>query len=395
LPGNTLSREFRLVSACCEWPASADRTARLQSLAGPPINWDMVLKLSLRHRVEGLVHRALAEAGVQLPQMVAGALAARAAEIGRQNLLQSAESARLSRLLAERGIDSMFLKGVALGALAYDTIGVKQSWDIDLLVAPQDAGMAAELLVECGYRRTFPGPEVPDDAFQHWIKTAKETLWTHPLSGLVVELHTALVDNPQLLPSLSISSPMQTVPIGAGIILPTLRTDELFAYLCLHGAWHAWARLKWLADVAALARKVGPEETERLYRRSLELGGGRSAGQALLLCAQLLALPLTPGLAAELRKDRAMLRLEQLALRAMASRGATELDDTVFGTVVINLSHFLMGPGWGYKYGELTRKTSNPEDRLTMKLPPALGFVYTLLAVPRWVLRRYRLSRSS
>jgi hypothetical protein len=90
-----------------------------------------------------------------------------------------------------------------------------------------------------------------------------------------------------------------------------------------------------------------------------------------------------------------MLRLEQLALRAMASRGATELDDTVFGTVVINLSHFLMGPGWGYKYGELTRKTSNPEDRLTMKLPPALGFVYTLLAVPRWVLRRYRLSRSS
>ncbi len=223
---------------------------------------------------------------------------------------------------------------------------------------------------------------------------AEGTLWIHEKSGMVVELHTALVDNPSLLPGVSARSDLQLVRIGPGIELPTLRTDELFAYLCVHGATHAWARLKWLADVAALLRKVGPEETERLYRRSIELGAGRSSAQALMLCARLLQLPLPSKLQPELRRDRPTQWLEELAISAMSGRGATELDDTVFGTVVINLSHFLLGRGWRYKYSELARKTRNPEDQLAMPLPPYLHFIYPILAVPRWVWRRYQLSRS-
>ncbi len=393
MPRTELSREFLLVAACCEWPGSEARDRRLALLAAPKLDWDLFLKLTLRHRIEGLVHRALTEARIEIPEHVRSALAGRAAAIGTQNLLQSAESARLRRLLGERGIECLFLKGVPLAALAYGTISVKQAWDIDLLVAPEAAAVAASMLAEQGYERRFPGPEISDEGFAQWVATAKESLWIHPTSGMVVELHTALVDNAEFLPGLSPSSAPHLVQIGAGIELPTLGTDELFAYICLHGAWHAWARLKWLADVAALAAKVGPKETERLYRRSVELGAGRSSAQALLLSARLLALPLDPGLEEELRRDPATLWLERLAIKAMASRGATELDDTVFGTVVINLSHFLLGRGWRYKVGELNRKTSNPEDRLTMRLPPSFHFLYTVLAVPRWVWRRYRLSR--
>jgi hypothetical protein len=278
--------------------------------------------------------------------------------------------------------------------MAYGTQGIKQAWDIDLLVAPDAAEPAAELLTVAGYERTIPGPDVSDEQFRQWVTINKESLWTHKSSGMVVELHTWLVDSAALLPSVSAGSPVQLVPIGSSIELPTLRTDDLFAYLCVHGATHAWARLKWLADVAALLQRVGAEETERLYRSSIALGAGRSSAQALLLCSELLSLPLPADLLHEIREDAGTRWLADLAVRAMSSRGATELDDTVFGTVVINLSHFLLQPGWRHKYNELVRKTRNPEDQLTMPLPSYLSFIYPVLAVPRWIWRRYRLSRS-
>jgi hypothetical protein len=393
LPEHRFTPEFLLTAACCEWPSSAARNERLRGLAGSA-DWDLVLKLGRRHRVEGLMHRALSEAAIEVPTHISQALEQDAAAIGTQSLLQSAESARLQRLLGERGIDCLFVKGVPLAKLAYGALGIKQSWDIDLLVAPEHTGAVMSLLRELGYERDYPGDEVPDERLLEWAAISKETLWIHRQSGMVVELHTALVDNPWLLPTVAVRPDVQRVQIGPGIELATLGTDQLFAYLCVHGGAHAWARLKWLADVGALATKLGPDELERVYRVSVELGAGRSSAQALLLCTRLLGLPLPPPLSAELGGDRVNRWLEHLALQAMSRHGATELDDTVFGTVAINLSHFLLGHGWRYKYREIVRKCVNPEDRFAMPLPRRLHFLYPALAVPRWIWRRYKLSRS-
>lgn len=389
-----LSNEFELTAACCEWPASSPRDQRLRELSARPIDWNLVLKLAARHRVQGLMHRALNESGVDMPETIQAPLSSAAAAIGTQSLLQSAESARLQRLLGERGIACIFLKGIPLAVLAYGTLGVKQAWDIDLLVAPGDALAAVAVLQQAGYARSFPTLDnVPEERLLDWVAVSKETLWVHEHSGMVVELHTALVDNPSLLPGMAAEADLQKVPIGSNIELATLGTDELFAYICVHGSAHAWARLKWLADVGALLRKAGPVELERLYRRSVELGAGRSSAQALLLSARLLSLRLPEKLEAELRRDPVNGWLERLAISAMSAHGATELDDTILGTTVINVSHLLLGRGWRYKYGEIARKTINPEDRFSMPLPRYLHFIYPVLAVPRWIRRRYRLSR--
>jgi hypothetical protein len=389
---NRLSNEFRLLAACCEWPAEASRDARIKALADGRIDWPLFGKLVRRHRVEGLVHRALSSSGAALPDAEKAWLRDAASAIGLNNLLQAAESARLHKRLGEAGIVGVFLKGATLSQLVYKMLGVKQAWDIDLLVPREQASAAAAILRNAGYERTLPGPEFGDEAGAEWATLWKETLWTHGKSGLVVELHTALVDNPRLLPSVSARPELQLVQLGSGMEVPTLEKDQLFAYLCVHGATHAWARLKWLADVAAFLRNEGQAGTERLYRRSVELGVGRSSAQALLLCEKLLSLPLPDALARELKQDRKLAWLVKLAISAMAGRGPTELDFTVFGTVVINLSHFLLGKGWSYKRSELMRKLKNPEDQASLHLPPSLHFVYPLVAVPRWVWRRYRLS---
>jgi hypothetical protein len=385
----SLSREFRLVAACCRWPPSDARDQAVRALAGAEIDWPFFLDVARRHRVEGLASDALVRAAAPAPASVLASLAQEAAGIARENLQFTAESVRLLRLFDGAGIKLFFIKGVTLNILAYGTLGLKRSRDIDLAVPTADVEQGSALLKAIGYRRIAPGPEINDDQFRTWVKLSKETIWVHETSRIIVEMHNGLVDNPMLLPDVSIQSPQQMVPVAPSISLPTLRKEELFSYLCVHGATHAWSRLKWIADVAALLKDDDEAAVERIYRRSLELGVGRSSAQALLLCAELFEFPLAGALKAELEADAKTRWLVRVALGMMAGKHVkTELDDTVLGTLPIHLSHFLLGRGWRYKAAELKRKSLSPYDQATIPLPRPLAFLYPLLLVPSWIWRR-------
>ncbi|HLL31691.1 MAG TPA: nucleotidyltransferase family protein, partial [Allosphingosinicella sp.] len=214
----------------------------------------------------------------------------------------------------------------------------------------------------------------------HW----KESVWAKPDGRLTVELHSRLNDNPLLLPEVGVNSPLRQVEVSNGKFLPTLQSDELFAYLCIHGASSAWFRLKWIADVGALLGAHSPEEIERLYRRSQELGAGRAPAQALLLCERLFATPVPPALAAELRADRINRWLLAIGLRKLAGRTMTaEPNEKLLGTGTLHLMQFALLPGLKFKYAELRRQLVNPLDRVAVPLPRALGFLYPLVAMSR------------
>jgi len=130
-----------------------------------------------------------------------------------------------------------------------------------------------------------------------------------------------------------------------------------------------------------------------MYRQAQQLGAGRSAAQALLLGHELLALHLPADLKEELCQDRRNRWLMSLAMRTMTGSDTRELDDRIFGTIPINVSHFLLGRGLRYKAGELGRKLSLAEDRALVPLPRTLSFLYPIMAVPLWLWRRYRVGR--
>jgi hypothetical protein len=333
----------------------------------------------------------LKRAGVVPPAEIASDLQREAGEIARQNLSFAAESLRVQRLLEGAGLRFLFVKGTTLDMLAYGSLGLKRARDIDLVIAPEAVQEACALLAGAGYVRTVPGPEVRDEQFPIWLKLCKETSWTHKRTGIVLELHNGLVDNPTFLPGIGSHSPSQWVEIGSGIRLPTLRKDELFAYLCVHGATHGWSRLKWIADVAALLKDDNLDERERLYRRSVALGVGRCSAQALSLCQMLFELELSAGLSAELNRDRATRALVKIAIGTMSGRNSErELDDSVLATVPIHLSHFLLVPGWRPKALEIRRKSFSEYDRSMLPLPRLLHFLYPLMLVPRWIGRRMK-----
>jgi hypothetical protein len=342
-------------------------------------DWDALLRTARRHRVEGLVHDGLRRAAIAPPPAVASELAAAAAAIARDNLRFAAEAARLDRMLRQAGVDFLFLKGVTLNRLAYGTLALKKAIDIDLVVDPLRYETAIKAVEDAGYHCIQPRGNASRSEILAWAARTKHSIWTN--GPTLLELHTAFVDSERMLGEVGIHSPRQAVEVANAILLPTLADEELFAYLAVHGATHAWSRLKWLADIAAFVA-CRPGAIESLYRRSLALGAGRSGGQALLLAHELLALPLPASLLGELRGDRAIRYLARVALDAMVGAGDRELDEMVLGTAAIHLSHLRLKKGLGFKLHEIRRK-------LRSGGPGASAFA-ALLAGPRWLARRVR-----
>ncbi len=379
-----LPPEFELVAACCRWPPSPARDAAVAAAAALPLDWPLVARIAERHRVEGLVWTALRQADVAVPAEAGERLRAAASRIARQNLLLTAESLRLTARLEEAGVRFMFVKGVALGALVYGSVGPKMGWDIDLLVPLPSLEAAAAVLEASGYRLDLPSGPLARERLALFHRHWKESVWTSADGRVTVELHTALSDNPALLPKVGPDSPVQPVEVAKGRFLPTLGTDELFAYLAVHGASSAWFRLKWIADVAALLADAPPAEVERLYRRSRQLGAGRASAQALLLCERLFGTALPPALAAELRRDRANRWLLAIALRMLAGRSlATELNQLRLGTFYIHLMQLGLMPGLRFKLDELGRQLIDARDRVDVPLPRWLGFLYPFISLSR------------
>ncbi|MEA3015607.1 MAG: hypothetical protein QOI38_329 [Sphingomonadales bacterium] len=348
-----LPAEFALLVACCRRPPSTEAEEAVRRAAAA-VDWPLLLATAARHRVEGLVHDGLRRAGAPVPAEAAEKLAAEASGIARENLLYAAEALRLSERFERAGIAHLFVKGVTLNILAYGTLALKRSRDIDLLVAPEDYAAACGTLAEAGYRCIHP-PGADLEGVLRYAAAAKDSAWRSE-AGIKVELHQRLTENPMLLPGVDARSPAQRVEIAPGVSLPTLRREQLFAYLCAHGAFTAWSRLKWLADLAALV--AGEEEAgiERLYRHAAALAPGRAAAQALLLAHRLFGTRLGPALEAELRADRVTLYLERTALVTMAGGGARELGHRPFGAARLNLSVLMLQPGWRYKAAEIGRK---------------------------------------
>jgi hypothetical protein len=386
-----LPKEFQLVAACCRWPRSELRDQAIRSAGAGDLDWQRLMKIAARHRVEGLVADGILGAGLAAPDQVKESLQKHLRTVAMDNLTMARESLRLQLLADEAGIRMLILKGVTINILGYGSLGLKKAWDIDLLVDPEELDTACSLLRSAGYSRRSPDASLPDEAARELMKLGKESLWMNASGDLAVELHTALTDNPAMIPTLGLNSPLQHVAVAPGNVLRTLGDTELVAYLCVHGAAHAWARLKWLADLAALLGARTPEQIEGLHRRAVELGAGRSSAQALLLCADLLAIPLTSGLRMELRKDPVNRWLQRIAMRTMAGPYLEkELSDSVFGTAPIQLSHFFLQHGLQYKAAELRQKLANPHGPTGLGLPSYLAFLNPLLSLPHWVWRRSR-----
>ena len=353
--GSRKTTEFQLLAECCRWAferGSPEPVLRLSKL----VEWDRFTQASRRHRVEGLVWHCLQSHSVPLPAASERIHAADAAAVAEQNLRSARQSAMMLEAFATAGIPLIFIKGLTLSKLAYGDPFLKMSRDVDVLVPAVLAAGAAAGLQRLGYRLTFPSVPPQSADFERWHGKRKESVWQSP-DGLHVELHTRLADSLELIPGIGVGSPLQQVEVAAGLVLPTLAPDELFAYLCVHGASSAWFRLKWVTDLAALLHGRTTAEIERLYERSQQLGAGRAAAQALLLADRTYGTAGGGTLERRLERDPVNRWLAKAAWNQMIRQ--VEPTQARLGTGTIHLTQLFLLPGARFKLGELSRQFSN------------------------------------
>ena len=383
---------FRLACACCVWPPSPARDAQVRA-AAQGVDWARFLRVVARQRVAGLARDALSTAGVALPAQIDQRLSALSQGGAARALALGAEAVRLQRLLDAEKLPSLSIKGAALAQLAYGSLGLKSARDVDLLVAPDDAARAYEILKREGYVAVAPAKDPSPAQLQIVLELHKDLELHHPGRGLNVELHWRLIDNPVLLAEIGMGSASQEVRLLGGA-LRTLGDADLFAYLCVHGASHCWFRLKWLADLNAWLASRRADEMVGFYRHAERLGVEPCAGQALLLCNRLLGLPLPAALAPALQGRRLRL-LAGVALDAMTGRDAeVEMIKRPFGPFRTLPAQFFRGRGAAFFLAQCGLLFRNLDDMLMYPLPRALHFLYPLLRLPLWLVRASRRRRA-
>jgi hypothetical protein len=161
-------------------------------------------------------------------------------------------TARLLELLDRfqtADVPVLVLKGPVLAQLLYGDPTARSYSDLDILVRQNDAPRAARVLEENGYRLQTPfvWTSLPD-----LISRNKELNFVHEI-GVDVDLQWAVGPSgfPFRFDPEVLWSSMTVIEIAARGV-PTLNSDCLLLYLCVHGAVHAWSNRAWVRDLERL-----------------------------------------------------------------------------------------------------------------------------------------------
>ena len=195
-PHSRFGPEFLAVVAATVWPVTGESLARLQTLAGGPLDWDHFLAVTHRQRVAGLVSASLRQlpAGV-VPDTALAALAKEAEDLARKDLLFLFETQRLLTGLRHAGVEAAVLKGGPLGVLAYGSAGIRHSKDVDLLVDASRVPEAEDTLTRLGYTRKVPPEAWPEVEVAEFRALRSHFEFVRPQNGAQVELHWRLSEN--------------------------------------------------------------------------------------------------------------------------------------------------------------------------------------------------------
>lgn len=372
-----VSPEFAALTACLRWPR--DPAAVRARAAG--IDWDRFAVLARRHRVEGIVAAAIDDAGIAPPAKTALAFTSRRRRIAERNLRLLNETKRLTRIFAARGIAAAFVKGATLAELAWHDQSFKAATDVDLVVPPADVPATIALLRAEGYRLDTPRVELTERRVDVLRDVLKEAAFRHDARRVMVDLHWRLTSIRHLLPEIDPARDIAHVTIDECAI-PTLRGGLLLDYLAVHGARHAWGRLKWLADFNALLAGKSAAEVTAWYRAGVASGIAPCAGLALWQSARMFETPLPPDIADRIAASRRVRWLAAKSDRMMI--GGDELNETPEGPVramaYTLLGGFRMGDRPRYLLACVSHAWVAPRDAMALPLPRALRPLYLLIS---------------
>jgi len=261
----------------------------IRCLAKAVEDWESVLTLARKHRVQPLLLRALE---VSAPVVPPPGVLRRLRERVRANCERcdrlAAVAVTLMTALEREGIRVVAYKGVTLSAELHGDHAVRQAWDLDLLISPDDAERAGRVLEHHGFQ-----PE-------RWFDQATD--YVDPDMKLEVDLQHGLTPRffPVAIDLRGILARRRPLKLGTGEVFGPAPEDQL-CLLCLQLGKDCWERrqrvesIAKVADLAEAARRYPPSEWPRLFDRARDEGWLRllhfGLGLAERLCGVRIEVP--------------------------------------------------------------------------------------------------------
>ncbi|MDW0116272.1 nucleotidyltransferase family protein [Sporosarcina thermotolerans] len=239
------------------------------------VDWELFLALARHHRIFPLLHAKLSKMdGTLIPSHVLHALNQDYKENTFQMLKLSGEMERISLLLRENGIRSLFLKGPVIANAIFGDISLRFSKDLDILIPKSDFDRTEEILVDNGYKKE---DICVLSKLERW--KSHHVIYYHPVRNVEIEIHWRLYDRPSKEPNFDELWERKRISELTSNPVHFLGEKDLFVYLVRHGAKHGWFRLRWLADIDQLISNGTIPLEAREQRRLM--------GQVYLLSSQL------------------------------------------------------------------------------------------------------------
>jgi hypothetical protein len=314
-PPPELDRENGALGITRPTPYAQTQAERVRVACHEGIDWDEFVSLVDRHRVL-VPHDELRRlVGDRLPDRVYEQLKSRSAEACRCALRQAAELVRLHRAFGAHGIEMIPMKGVMLSVQLFGDPAMRSTRDLDLLVRPERLDEADQILRGEGYRRTDPDCELTPKRKKWILGCSHHFSYYHDQRRQLVELHWRLLlwKTEHVAELWNHCQPMTWM--GASFL--ALKDDALLLFLCHHGSFHQWRRIKWLGDVVALLAQERSFRWGNLPALANRFDVSRPLAQAGMLVHWLYGIPLPAPLVELILRQKLAGDLASKAVEAM------------------------------------------------------------------------------
>jgi hypothetical protein len=286
------NQEFMLIIASLQFTHDNNKRVRINQT----IDWNLFYKLTIRHRVWHQVYKALTAQG-SCDDIPIYKKLEKQCEVDKKRILTTAsETLRVARAFTQSNIQHCFIKGTVLNEYLYGSLLTRPCKDIDIWVDTTTLASATEALLALGYQKQLPTYVLSGFKERYYMNHKHDISFYHPERKIEIELHFRLSYFGVNFFAHA-ATHFKKVPL-CNTLIQTLDDNYHLLYLMIHGAIHAWGRLRWLNDISlyikndrcsltqviTLAQKI---QCEHLVEQSLllsrELFGVNNADMDVIL----------------------------------------------------------------------------------------------------------------
>jgi len=374
--------EWKFLLAACS-KETPNKLQHIRALLRAPIRWDSLLDLSAHHGVLPRLYRALADVERELPSELWLQLKQSYQINVHKAMLLSRELIRIVDHLAERGVEILPYKGLALAEALYGDIAMRQTGDIDLLIRAPDLARVREAVQELGYA---PHAELSAAEERAYLKSGYECAFDCAAWRNLLEVQWAIVPRFYAvdfdLDGVFVRAVTMEV---AGRTMKTPCNEDLFLILAVHAAKHVWGRLIWICDLARITERPGLDWSW-IGAQARKLGIVRIVRVTMLLAQGMLGAEIPAGASEVLASDH---EADAIAAEIRDATPGGEFD-------VESIGYFRLMIRLRERFADRVRLatrlmfTPGPGEWDAVKLPRVLFPVYSVVRMARLAARLTR-----